>query len=275
MDNLREQVTKWWKDGASLLAQLLEEQRRAKAASDEIGRDCAKLREDLARQREENTRLLTERSEIVEKIAVSLGTANDALRQLRAGPPAGRVAPATAAGATPAEVPAPAVDPVVTTLAVASGPLPAASPGLARILVVDDDENFRIMLTLHLSGNPAYEVRLAASGEEALTLLGSYQPELVLLDLSMPGIGGMEALRQIKTVYPGLCVIMVTAHEDRSTAREALALGAADYIVKPIGLDHLQAVLNVYLTQHDAPPGASMVAADQGAEVMPMSAPAV
>jgi len=132
MDKPREQVTKWWKDGASLLGQLLEEHRRAMAASDEIGRECATLREELASLREENARLLEERSQIVDTIAESLGTASDALRQLRAAPPASRGAPATAAGATLAEVAASAVDGVVTTPAVASGSLPVASPGLGR-----------------------------------------------------------------------------------------------------------------------------------------------
>ncbi len=122
------------------------------------------------------------------------------------------------------------------------------------------------MLAWHLRGK--YEVTTAESGEEALKVLESARPELVLLDLRMPGMGGLEALRRIKALYPNQCVVMVTANDDRASAQEALALGAADYVKKPFDLDYLDAALEIYMTVSDAPPGtvfSAVAAAQQGA----------
>jgi len=120
-------------------------------------------------------------------------------------------------------------------------------PGRRRmVLLVDDDTNYRSLITEYLTAIQGYEVLAAASGEEALTLLPSCQPQLVLLDLTMPGIGGMETLLRIKTLQPDLCVIMVTGTEDLNIARTALLVGAADYLVKPFDLDYLDSVLDIY-----------------------------
>ena len=75
----------------------------------------------------------------------------------------------------------------------------------------------------------------------------SSHPHIVLLDLTMPGMGGLEALRQIKTIAPQTCVIMVTALDDLDTARGALAQGAADYLTKPFPLRYLDSVLAIHL----------------------------
>ena len=127
-------------------------------------------------------------------------------------------------------------------------PLEEASPTRTapRILLVDDQSNFREMLVEHLGGK-GFEVREASSGEDAVEQVAEFHPHIVLLDLTMPGMGGLEALRQIKTVAPRTCVIMVTALDDLDTARGALAQGAADYLTKPFPLRYLDSVLAIHL----------------------------
>jgi DNA-binding NtrC family response regulator len=106
-----------------------------------------------------------------------------------------------------------------------------------------------------------------------LRLLPNARPQLVLLDLRMPGMGGMQALQRIKALYPDVCVLMVTANDDRSTAQEALALGAADHLKKPLDLDYLDAVLEIYLTVSDAPPGTVFSAMAAAAQSSPTNSP--
>ncbi len=89
-------------------------------------------------------------------------------------------------------------------------------------------------------------------------------------------MGGMEALRRIKALYPNLCVVMVTANDDREVAQEALALGAADYLKKPFDLNYLDAALEIYMTVSDAPPGtvfSAVVTAAQRAPYSPIKSP--
>jgi CheY-like chemotaxis protein len=127
--------------------------------------------------------------------------------------------------------------------------------GRARILVVDDEPQFREMLAEYLVGE-GFEVLEAASGEEALSHVPSWRPDLVLLDLMMNGIGGLETLRRIKIIRPETCVIMVTAVDDLEVARSALAAGAADYVTKPFTFQYLDAVLAIHVVtdQMDQPP---------------------
>src|SRR6266702_2300421 len=92
-------------------------------------------------------------------------------------------------------------------LAAGNGAVPAR-PVRAKVLVVDDELEMRKLVTEHLQ-DKGYEVLEAADGEEALARLPEYQPHMVLLDLMMRGIGGMETLRRIKAMQPEICVIMV------------------------------------------------------------------
>ena len=131
------------------------------------------------------------------------------------------------------------------TLAAGSGPVPAR-PVRAKVLVVDDELEMRKLVTEHLQ-DKGYEVLEAADGEEALARLPEYQPHIVLLDLMMQGIGGMETLRRIKAMQPEICVIMVTAIEEIESAQTALGLGASDYVTKPFSLQYLDSVLEVHL----------------------------
>ena len=101
-----------------------------------------------------------------------------------------------------------------------------------RILVVDDEETVRSLFrrTLEEAG---YEIATAANGEEALREVSEREPEVVLLDIKMPGLSGIEILGKLATDWPDICVIMVTAVVDTQTAVEAMKLGAYDYITKP------------------------------------------
>jgi DNA-binding response OmpR family regulator len=116
----------------------------------------------------------------------------------------------------------------------------------ARILLVDDEPQFREMLAEYLVSE-SFEVLEAGSGEEALPQVMAWHPHLVLLDLMMAGIGGLETLRRIKMVRPETCVIMVTAVDDLDVARSALAGGASDYVTKPFTFQYLDAVLDIHV----------------------------
>ena len=102
----------------------------------------------------------------------------------------------------------------------------------ARILIVDDEELIRESLQeiLRLEG---YETSEAANGEIALSLLQEQSYDLVLLDLKMPGVDGVEILRQVSRAYPEIKIILLTGHGSLESAIEALRNGAHDYILKP------------------------------------------
>ncbi|MBI3031425.1 MAG: response regulator [Candidatus Rokubacteria bacterium] len=126
-------------------------------------------------------------------------------------------------------------------------PSPAAAPsGRRRVLVVDDDPEIRSVLVEYLQGK-GFEVLQAGSGEEAIGRLTEFRPHVVLLDIIMPGLSGVETLRRIKSVQPGTAVVMVSGIEDQETARQALVLGAADYVAKPVDFQYLDSVLQIHL----------------------------
>jgi two-component system NtrC family response regulator len=107
-----------------------------------------------------------------------------------------------------------------------------------RVFVTDDDRAFRVA-TLTLLEDEGYEVGVAASGREALTELGRGEFDLVLSDMVMGEMSGIELLREIKKRWPGLPVIMVTGFGSIPTAVEAMRLGAADYLTKPANNEEL------------------------------------
>lgn len=125
------------------------------------------------------------------------------------------------------------------------------------VLIVDDDAAHRLMLKEAVKVR-GYRPLEAASGEEGLKVLETEIIDLVLLDIKMPGMGGMEALRHIKVFNPALPVIMMTAYATVQTAIEALKLGAEDYILKPLNLDELgdaiQAVIQPSVVKKEKSP---------------------
>ena len=118
------------------------------------------------------------------------------------------------------------------------------SPG--RVLIVDDEPAVRQLLGEFLSSR-GYEVLQAADGLEAIATVESGKPDLVLLDVAMPGMDGVETLRQISVTAPATRVIMVTANTDISLTSRLLALGAVDYIPKPFDLDYLEQAVTIQL----------------------------
>jgi two-component system, NtrC family, response regulator AtoC len=115
-------------------------------------------------------------------------------------------------------------------------------PDTDQILVVDDEANLRRVLAAQL-GRDGYEVHTAPDGEAALAFLREHHVDLVITDLRMPNLGGMDLLRAALRDQPELPVIILTAHGTVDTAVEALKTGAFDYISKPFDQDEVRLVV--------------------------------
>ena len=107
------------------------------------------------------------------------------------------------------------------------------------ILLVDDDAAFRQVMAGELN-RLGYEVDAVGTGEEAIQRVSTAEPDVVLLDLHLPAMGGIETLKAIQTATPATEVIMLTGHGSIDTAIESIRIGAFDYVVKPCPLDELQ-----------------------------------
>ena len=123
---------------------------------------------------------------------------------------------------------------------------------LARILLVEDDVELAQALRVGLE-DEYYQVTVANDGESALALLAITPADLVLLDILLPGMSGMEICQTIAGRLPGLPMIMITALGDVADTVRALELGAADYLVKPFGLAELKARLRAVLRRGGEP----------------------
>jgi len=110
---------------------------------------------------------------------------------------------------------------------------------MAKVLVVDDEPEAVELLVEFLSSK-GYEVLTATSGEEALRRVREDRPHLVLLDIRMPKMSGLEVLQRIREIDAEMGIIMVTAVNEEDVGRQALELGAFDYIVKPLDLKYLE-----------------------------------
>jgi DNA-binding NtrC family response regulator len=113
---------------------------------------------------------------------------------------------------------------------------------MKKILVVDDEVEVVNVLQSFLRLKQ-YEVITATNGTEALEKVREEHPQVVLLDINMPGKSGLEVLGEILTFDPGIGVIMATAQSDEETGRYALNNGAFDYVTKPFDLEYLERVL--------------------------------
>lgn len=116
-----------------------------------------------------------------------------------------------------------------------------------KILVIDDDLEVCIATRDFLSSK-GYEVSVANGGREGLSLLHASPPDLVLLDVAMPDMDGMETLKRIVATHPAMPVIMVTANADIEITAKVLQLGAADYVPKPFDLDYLHQAISIQLS---------------------------
>ncbi len=115
---------------------------------------------------------------------------------------------------------------------------------MKKILLVDDEDSIHLLYREELE-EEGYEIHSALSGEEALAQLKVIMPDLVILDINMPGINGIDALRQIKEMNPSLPVILSSAYQE---FKQDLATWASDeYIVKSSNLDELKAAVKKHL----------------------------
>jgi DNA-binding response OmpR family regulator len=116
---------------------------------------------------------------------------------------------------------------------------------MKKILLVDDEESIHLLYREELEED-GYEVHSALSGEEALEKLGIISPDLVILDINMPGMNGIDVLRRMKEIQPQLPVILCSAYQE---FKQDLASWASDaYIVKSANLEELKATVRKHLS---------------------------
>ena len=104
-----------------------------------------------------------------------------------------------------------------------------------RVLVIDDEPVVRLSYAMSLA--PVYETQTASDGSEALSLMQRSPADVVLLDERMPGLHGLDVLKTIKEKWPQSEVVIITGYPCLDSAKEAMRLGAFDYLAKPVGPD--------------------------------------
>ncbi|MFH1406545.1 MAG: response regulator [Candidatus Omnitrophota bacterium] len=113
--------------------------------------------------------------------------------------------------------------------------------GKPMILVCDDEKGVRESFNLILRKD--YQLKFATNAIEAVDAIGEKQPDLLIMDIKMPKIDGIYALREIKKIHPKLKVIILTGYRSIEIAKEATKLGAVDYILKPFDIKHVLATI--------------------------------
>src|SRR6202000_1501402 len=120
-----------------------------------------------------------------------------------------------------------------------------------KLLLIDDEADVQYSFK-RIFDQPDIELTTANSGEEGLRLIAKLKPDLVIMDVRMGGISGLETLRRLRQVDPRQMVIMMTAYGTTQTAIEAMQLGAYDYLLKPFDVPRLkQVVLNALKAARD------------------------
>ncbi len=107
-----------------------------------------------------------------------------------------------------------------------------------RILIIDDEVEFATTLCQRLKLRK-FEVEEAHSGNEGLAILKDFVPNIVFLDLKMPDMSGLDVLAEIRSVQPQSKVVMLTGHGSGAAGKQALAMGAVDYLMKPVDFREL------------------------------------
>lgn len=128
---------------------------------------------------------------------------------------------------------------------------------MTRILVVDDEPQIRRALAVNLRARD-YDVDLAESGEEALRLAAAHHPDLILLDLGLPGIDGIDVVRGIRG-WSTVPIVVLSVRDAEADKVAALDAGADDYVTKPFGMDELLARLRASLRRNQPAPEAAVV----------------
>lgn len=121
------------------------------------------------------------------------------------------------------------------------------------VLVVDDDRRMRSVLSRFLSLK-GYEVAEAADGCEAIAQARKKKPDIILLDMDMPGKSGLEVLEELAPQMPGTGFVIVSGNGDEQIARSCLGLGAFDYVPKPVDLEVLAHTIKARLLVRRQPP---------------------
>jgi len=111
---------------------------------------------------------------------------------------------------------------------------------MSNILIVDDEQSYRQLLSLVFEGD-RHQIRTATNGRDAIELIKREPVDVVLTDVRMPDMDGIELLRSAREFQPDIGVILMTAFASVETAREAFKLGADDFIQKPFDVEELKA----------------------------------
>ncbi|MBI4313047.1 MAG: response regulator transcription factor [Chloroflexi bacterium] len=134
----------------------------------------------------------------------------------------------------------------------------------SRILVVEDEPAYQRLIRFNLE-TKGYAVACVASGEEALTFIAEQMPDLVMLDIMLPGMDGFEVCKRIREVTHSVCIIMLTAKNTAQDKVKGLELGADDYLAKPFSAPEMLARVGAVLRraqQHEAPHGQTVIKVD-------------
>ena len=116
-----------------------------------------------------------------------------------------------------------------------------------KILIIDDEVDFGRLLKLNIEDTQQYQAFTASGWQEGLDLVKQHQPDLILLDMMMPEMNGLEVLKRIRALAPDVPVAMVTAVWNEHEAKRAFEAGAYEYITKPVDFEYLRTALLVKL----------------------------
>lgn len=127
------------------------------------------------------------------------------------------------------------------------------SESRGKILVVDDELNVAQMLAEYLT-EQGYQVATARGGIEALTKIDLEKPQVILLDIRMPEMDGVEVLRRIRSFDTQVGILMISANDDVELAKQTIAMGAFDYTLKPVDFAYLSRAVDTMMARSPAPP---------------------
>jgi len=125
---------------------------------------------------------------------------------------------------------------------------------MKKLLIVDDQNGIRVLL-VEVFSSEGYQTFQAANGKLALEIVRSESPDLVLLDMKIPGMDGLDILKHIKQMDPTMKVIMMTAYGELDMIKEASDLGALMHFTKPFDIDELRIAVNRFLRPSSAASG--------------------
>ena len=117
---------------------------------------------------------------------------------------------------------------------------------MQKILLIEDDQRLSELIKEFLQQN-SFIVDIVNRGDRAQRQILNETPDLIILDIMLPGVHGVDILRQLKQLNPNIKAIMVTAVDDEAIAREAMAEGAVDYVTKPLDLNYLDTLVTFQL----------------------------